>query len=86
MAATSLAAPAPMRSMGSGDLRKHQSCKRNAIKSTKKLKTSANYIIPCIMHEAVVCVGCGNEIPKATDRRNISIKQTKEVSSLLRDF
>ena len=57
-----------MQSMGSGDLRKHQSCKRNAIKSTKKLKTSANYIILYIMHETVVRVGCGNEIPKATDR------------------
>ena len=35
------------------------------------------------MHEAVVCVGCGDEIPKATDRRNISTKQPKEV---WRDF
>ena len=37
------------------------------------------------MYEAVVCVGCGNEIPKTTDRRNISTKQAKEVSSLWRD-
>ena len=48
----------------------------------RKIKNFRNYIIHYMMHEAVVCVGCGNEIPKATDRRNISTKQAKEVPSL----
>ena len=35
---------------------------------------------------AVMCLGCGNEIPKATDKRNILTKQVDEIASLWRGF
>ena len=39
-----------------------------------------------VEEKAIVCVGCRNEIPKATDRRNIFTKQAKEVASFWEGF
>ena len=77
--------------MGSGDTHKHQSCKRNAIKSTKQIKSPAitSLFVPRflpIMSEVLVCVGCGNKIPNATDRRNIYHKLAQAVASLWQHF
>ena len=79
--------------MGSGDTRKHQSWKGNAIKSTKQIKspTITSLFVPRslpIMSEVAgwLVVGCGNEIPNATNRRNVCHKPAQAVASLWRHF